>query len=979
MAEKSLNKSQKQAVEYHDGPLLIIAGAGTGKTTVITEKIADIVKRGLAKPEEILALAFNENAANEMQERVDQLLDTGYTDVQISTFHGFCQRILEHYGLNIGLPNEFKLVSDTEAWLLMREHLYDFELDYYRPLGNPMKNIHGFLKHFSKCKDELITPQEYLDYAEELKLEKDSASMDEKTRLTEIASAYHRYNQLLLDKNALDFGDLIFYTVKLLQDRENIKKQLQNQYKYILVDEFQDVNYAQYEFVKLLAENSKLTVVGDDDQSVYAFRGASVSNIMRFKDDYPKAKEIVLTENYRSAQEILDSAYELIQNNNPDRLEEKLKIDKKLVSKINSEKNQVQKVQHLCFDKLENEARGVLEKIVEIKEQDKEAVWDDFAILVRANSHVEPFVNALESAKIPYEYIASAGLYRQPIVLDCMSFLRSINNYHEQHGIFRLLKMPFLELRESDLQKITHQKGKKSVTYYEALKRAAQFGVSKEGIAVCDKVIDLLHSGMKDSRYEKTSRALFNFLEKSGYLTYLTHEEDQGNGKVIRQIYQLQQFFGFLDKYESAIGDSNVSHFVEYFNAVIESGDQGIMFQPVDTPDSVNIMTIHKSKGLEYKYVFVVNMVEDRIPSRRRGGDIQIPDQLVREQLPEGDAHIQEERRLFYVAMTRAKKRLFMVSSIDYGGARKKKASRFIGETGVEDSGNQVVGKESGVISEPSKNNQEKSEFVYEIPKAFSFSQVKTYDTCPYKYKLQHILKIPARGSASFSFGNTIHNTLQKFYERVVELNSANQGSLFDSSPKKEKTDQVSVPSLDELLEIYEKSWIGDWYKSKRQREDYFKKGKEILRVFYAAQEGNWTVPVKIESGFKIKVGDYLLRGKIDRIDQNSEGNLDIIDYKTGKSKEKLTADDKEQLLIYQIAAQSLPEYRNIGPVGTLTFWYLNDNIKAEFTGEDKQIEKLRDKLVALIDNIHERDFKAAPSKFSCGYCDYRDICEFGV
>ena len=294
---QKLNKAQEEAIKFNKGPLIIIAGAGTGKTTVITQKIAYLIEQKLATPEEILALTFTEKAADEMLTRVDNLINIGYVDLQISTFHSFCQKILEKHAVDVGLSKRFKLLTKPEAWMLMRKNLDKFNLDYYSSLGNPSGHIHELISHFQKCKDELITPKGYLDLAEDKKLNKDSS--DEKNRLSEIANAYHTYNQLLLDNEVLDFGDLIFFTLKLLQTRENIIDQFRKRFKYILIDEFQDVNWAQYQLVQLLAgENCNLTVVGDDDQSIYAFRGASVSNILRFKDDYPNAKEIVFKKPY---------------------------------------------------------------------------------------------------------------------------------------------------------------------------------------------------------------------------------------------------------------------------------------------------------------------------------------------------------------------------------------------------------------------------------------------------------------------------------------------------------------------------------------------------------------------------------------------------------------------------------------------------------------------------------------------------------
>lgn len=990
MGKSALNANQKEAVEYSNGPLLIVAGAGTGKTTVITEKIAWLINEKGVKPEEILALTFTEKAAGEMADRVDALLSAGYLDLYISTFHTFCERILEKHGIDIGISNEFRVLTETDAWLLVRKHLYDFSLDYYRPLGNPSKHIHELLKHFSKCKDELITPEEYLEYAEGMKLDADSLAAGslvaingtmeqsdnaEKKRLIEVANAYHTYSQLLLDNNSLDFGDLIYYTVQLLQKRPNILAQLQKRFKYILVDEFQDVNWSQYQLVRLLTgENSQLTVVGDDDQSIYAFRGASVSNILRFSTDFPGAKQIVLNENYRSGQKILDCAYEVIQKNNPDRLEIKLGIQKKLVSTPHETDRSVK---HLHFGTLDQEASGVVGEIIRLKEAEPNLTWDDIAILVRANSHTEPFLSTLESAGIPYEFLASSGLYRQPIVIDCLNFFIAVNNYHESGAYYRLLRLPFLYFSENDVQKLTSNAKKKTITYYEAIKRAPEFQVSPEGIALAEKIISCVHDGMRQARLEKPSRVLYSFLEKSGYLQYLTREESKGNQPVIRQIFHLQQFFDELKQYETVLPDATIASFLDHYAEITRSGDGGDLDALEDTPDSVNILTIHGAKGLEFRYVFVVNMVEERFPARGRGDAIQIPTALIHEILPEGDEHLEEERRLFYVAATRAKEGLYFTSADSYGGVRKKKLSRFLLEAGFSTPEINTNVKDL-LLSAPPKISEEAGISLYQIPEKFSFSQIKSYQTCPYQYKLAHILKIPTRGNASFSFGQSMHSTMQKFYEKMQEMNSTSQPSLFaipgsTAAPAR----GINVPALDELYEIYEKSWISDWYESKRQREEYYQKGKEILTVFYHSQEGNWNIPVSLESWFKIKVGDTVVHGRIDRIDQLSDGGLEIIDYKTGQAKEKVVGEEKDQLLIYQIAVETLPEYKSMGKTSKLTFYYLNDNIRTSFLGEAKDLDGLKERLEETIGDIRQGKFTATPSSYICGHCDFKDICEY--
>ena len=969
-----LNIRQNEAVTHIKGPLLIVAGAGTGKTSVITEKIAYLIENDLAKPDEILALTFTDKAALEMQERVDERINIGYSDLHISTFHAFCQRLLEDHGLDIGLGNQFRLLTTTAAWLLIQKNLKEFDLDYYRPLGNPHRHIHELLKHFSKCKDELISPENYLEYAEQES--KKEMAMEEKSRLKEVANAYFVYNRILRDAAAMDFGDLIYYTNKLFTDRKHILEKYQNKFKYILVDEFQDVNWAQYHLLKLLTgPTNQLTVVGDDDQSIYAFRGASVSNILHFKEDFNDAKEIVLNKNYRSLQGILDISYSSIKHNDPDRLEVKLKIDKKLISE-RSENIKVKKpcVLHLHAKTLDDEVDDVVKEIAKLKKSDKKSSWDDFAILIRANSHADPFINALEKAGLPYEFLASAGLYRQPIVLDCINFFRAVLDIKESSAFYRLIRMPFLEFSENDIQKITYNAKKKTISYYNALKIAGTLDLSENGVKKCELLIDLVHQGVRMSSRSKPSVILYNFLEKSGYLNFLTKQESAGDKESIRQIYHLKQFFDELSEYETITHDHNLNAFLDNFELISNAGEKGSMYEPSDTPDSINILTVHSAKGLEFKYVFVVNLVEDRFPSRRRGEAIEIPSELINERLPEGDSHFQEERRLFYVASTRARDRLYYTSASDYGGERRKKISRFLNEIGFKASDDDVSTRK---LKSVERSAEEKGEFIFELPKVFSFSQIRAYETCPYQYKLAHILKIPTRGSASFSFGQTIHGTLQTFYNRIIELNSIKQTTLFEIPA--EKAPGIQVPTLVELLEMYDKAWIEDWYKDEYQKADYYKKGKEILKIFYNSQDNNWIIPIKLESWFKIKIGDHFLHGRIDRVDKLPDGTLEVIDYKTGNSKEKLTLEDKEQLFIYQIAVEQLADYNAFGKTSKLTYYYINDNIKTSFVGDPEELEKIKLKLLTTMDQIHKKDFTATPSQFACGFCDFKEICEFRV
>ena len=473
MADKlqKLNKAQKEAVEHGKGPLLIVAGAGTGKTHVITKRIAYLIHKNKVEPEEILALTFTDKAAGEMEERVDLLLDESYIDLWVMTFHAFCKRTLQAHGLDIGLPTDFNLLNTTDSWLFIRKHLQKFELDYYKPLGSPTKFIRALVSHFARCKDQNITSNDYLDYVKTIE------DKDEKARIKEVAQAYSAYQQILLNENSLDFGDLINYTIQLFEKRPHILQQYQEKFKYILVDEFQDTNWAQYELVKMLSRpENNLTVCGDGKQAIYRFRGASYGTIVQFCNDFPTAKRVILDQNYRSHQEILDIAHKSIQNN-PQQFKISLEIDKKL----EAAKGVGGIVEHLHFKTLEKEVRGVISKIIELKTADKQACFNDFAILVRANNTAQAFCRALERSGIPYSFDALKGLYSKSIILDTISYFKLLDDYHESSAFYRILKLAFFQIPDQDIALITRWSSRKSQSIYKTLQELPLVGdISKK-------------------------------------------------------------------------------------------------------------------------------------------------------------------------------------------------------------------------------------------------------------------------------------------------------------------------------------------------------------------------------------------------------------------------------------------------------------------------------------------------------------------
>jgi DNA helicase-2/ATP-dependent DNA helicase PcrA len=997
-----LNTEQKRAVTHDQGPLLIVAGAGTGKTTVLINRLAYLIIEKKISTEEILLLTFTEKAAGEMEERADKILPYGYVDLWINTFHSFGERLLRDHALDIGLSADFKLLSETEQWVLIKKNLALFNLDYYQPLGNPTKFISELLRHFSRLKDENISAAEYLKYAEELDYNKDNKLSKykksgntedslEADRIKELANAYHTYNKLLLENNYLDFGDLIVYTLKLLTERPNILKYYQKKFKYIMVDEFQDTNWAQYELVKLLASpKNNLVVVGDDDQAIYKFRGASLSNIMQFKDDYKKATELVLTENYRSRQDILDCAYKFIQNNNPNRLEEKLKINKRLVAKGEVVKKNISEpaVNFYNFETATNEISFVSQKISELyefgKKTGEEITWSDFAILVRANDTADAYVKELSRRDIPNQFMSWRGLYYKPLILDILAYLRLLDNYHESSALFRVLNMDIFKVSHLDLVTINKMAARKVWSLYEALKNIdAIAGVSAVSYKNINKLLNLLAQHSLLVATEKPTKIFLQFAYDSGLLKNLDRDRD------LEFFSYLNQFYQKIKRLEESEPDLRLKDFLMAINLELEAGETGALKLDFADSETVKIMTVHGAKGLEFKYVFLVNLVDKKFPTIARGEKISLPDALVREKVTvSADTHLEEERRLFYVAATRAKESLFLTGAKDYGGLRAKKPSRFIDEMNIS---NSLV---------PEIELAQKNEFLrdlhyfntreleatdkklpaekYPLPEKFSFSQLAAFSTCPLQYKFAFVLKIPASSDkASLIFGRVLHNTLYNFLLPILSERRQMQADLFsnlDPAAGKLKKQAVSdLLSEKRLLEIYEEFWQADGYKDKEERGNYKKKGINVLKKFWS--DFSATSPREIlflEKRFSFKVDSDIIKGAIDRVDKQADGTLEIIDYKTGKPKTKLDFSEKRQLILYQIF---LEEFLGV-KVGALSYYYLESGEKFTFTASAKDISRLRLEVRAEIANIKRRDFTPTPSPM-CQFCDFNSICEF--
>ncbi len=924
-------------MEFGEGPLLIIAGAGTGKTTVITERIKHLIASGRAKPSEILALTFTEKAAREMQERVDVIMPYGYSEMWISTFHKFCDRILRQEAIHIGLNPAYRLLTDTDATMLLRKHLFSLDLNYFRPLGNPTKFIGGMLQHVSRLQDEDVSPGAYIAWAK----------TDEHK---ELARAYNAYQEIKVKEGVMDFGDLITVTLALLRKRTRIRQSYQQQFKFILIDEFQDTNIAQNELIVMLAGNKQnVTAVCDDDQSIYKFRGAAVSNVLAFRKSFPHANLVVLTKNYRSTQAILDASYQLIQHNNPDRLEVREHIDKKLTSE-RGRKGEWPAL--LYLDRVENEAEEVVKEIKRQCIGASARQWKDIAILVRANNHAEPFVRALMRHNIPFQFLGPGQLFRQPEIRDLIAYLKLLQNFEDNVALFRVFSMDYFGIPARDIHALAINARKHNHSLFEESEKSDQPQVAK--------IVSMIHRHLGLVTKETAGQILFYFLQDTGIMKRVLDPHAPIDEKTANNI---AKFFSKLKTYETDHQDASVTAVLDWIELAMELGESPLASDTDWTENNaVSILSVHSSKGLEFPVVFLVNMVSARFPTVERREQIPIPDALIKEELPEGDYHLEEERRLCYVGMTRAKDLLFLTGANYYGeGKREKKLSPFVYE---------VIGDTAAVtparsMSQMSLLDWKKDETIKKeaakppVITYLSYSQIETFRLCPLHYKLRYLLNIPTPPSASLSFGTSIHSALKAFYE----MHNAGK--------------KMTKPLLLDLLDT---NWTGEGYGNKRYEDAMKKRGKTYLAEYFdraydpktriAALEQPFTVPIAA-GGRSIRIG-----GKIDRVDLAPNGNIEIIDYKTGRVPGKREVDENLQLSMYALAATGIPTPPFGKPAEniTLSLYFFDSQTKLSTTRTARQLEEEKAMILNIARQIEQSDFRCSGNRL-CASCEYALFC----
>ena len=646
-----LNDKQYEAVVNTDGAVLVIAGAGSGKTKVLTHKIAYLIQEKRVLPWNILAITFTNKAANEMKERISGLVGESAKDIWMGTFHSICVRILRKHIDKIGYDSSFIIFDSGDQKSLIKKCLKELQID---PKQFSEKSVQA---EISNSKNEMLEPEQY------------AARAQGDFRKEKIAIIYELYQKRLKENNSIDFDDIINFTIKIFNENPEILNYYASKFQYILVDEYQDTNKSQFTLVKMLAEvNKNITVVGDNDQGIYSFRGANIANILNFEKDFQGTKIIKLEQNYRCTGNILKTANAIIKNN-------ETKYEKKLWTQ-NSEGN-LPRV--YSAENEYDEASFIVEQILQLKKE-KNYEYSDFVILYRMNTQSRAIEDILRREGIPYKMVGGLKFYERKEIKDIISYLRLAQNPSDNLSLTRIINEPKRGIGNTSMEKVANFAIQNQTSMYEIIKNANQYGLNRVFLNSRD-FVDLIEQAKVKKDQMSISEFIEYMLKKSGYLKAL---EDEKTIEADNRIDNLEEFLTVAIDFEKEEAENTLQNFLE--EMTLSSDIDNVEEQE----ESVTLMTLHSAKGLEFPTVFLVGMEEGIFPGHRAIGEPQ---------------EIEEERRLCYVGVTRARENLFLTCSkmrTVFGSTSCNMPSRFLEEIPQEllDGYEETLGKERSIRQE---------------------------------------------------------------------------------------------------------------------------------------------------------------------------------------------------------------------------------------------------------------------------------------
>jgi len=954
---------QRQAIERVHGPMLVVAGAGTGKTTVLIQRIAHLVRENHARAAEILAVTYTDNAAKEMQDRTQSEAGRSLSGLRVETFHAYCNNLLIRNRRNFGV------LDDYDLWIYLRKRIRQLNLEHFVIPANVGKFLHDLLDFMRRCQDELVGPEKYAEYVRRLERgelpiprvckskDADALSDDEVlARCREIAGVFTKVEQMLAADNLGTFGHMITRAHQLLKSDSDLLARERQNARFLLVDEFQDANFAQVKILQLLTgEEQNVFAVGDPDQAIYRFRGASSAAFALFRHAFPAAKVVVLEKNRRSTTPILKCAHALIRQN-PDIFPTRKEIAYRrspLISARDEEAGtQGKPLPHAPVEAVLFGAKGKdLEcsdavEVIRRHRRQSRCKWKDIADLYRQHLHRNELVEELGENCIPYS-IENMDVMDTPEVRDLFACLGGVVSSRDDASLFRVAAMP-------------------------------QFAIDPEK----------LRAGIRGLPRDQESGGVASVLEKipggSAVLARLQEVRDEiarTSAKSHAALEIISRAFGFdrsapplaavlefVDRWESKpiTEHGHVAELLDYLDYFREAG--GAI--PMTTPDvdAVRLMTAHTAKGLEFDHVLILRANSNSFPSSFRESLVEFPRELRdRDSVAQEDdrtLHDEEERRLFYVAMTRARDSLTIYAKRGTGKAdptppgylrellkdptlapylRQRPASGFQTDlfAHAADAGHVPTGVTAWIAMPPASN----------LHSRLSASAVQTYERCPLQFKLDREWKIPGETPAAMQYGGSIHRVLRAYYDSV----------------------RFGRPMTEEaLIEFFRTDLTAAKIQDPYQHDLYLQQGVEQLREFLAATRRNPSPEVlHTEEFFEVKIGETTVAGRIDRMDKLPDGRVVITDYKTGKPQSQEDADESLQLSIYAMAACEKWNYE----ADHLVFYNLEENSSVVTRRGEVELQAAQARVAEVAADIAAGKFDPKPSFGACRICAYRSLC----
>lgn len=916
---KRLNKAQREAVDQTEGPVLVVAGAGTGKTRVIVERISKLIDGGV-DPSSILALTFTEKAAGEMLDRINAGKTGVSLDTTVATFNRFGNNLLEEYGAEYGL-GRLKLLGDTGQLVFLREHLDDFNLDYFSPVSSPDSQLEVLARYISLLKQQLVTPEQYKKYADKLPQKNPEESL-ERQKHQELAEFFDAYLKLCRSEQVIDYDDQIYLAIEMLEGRPNILKALRERYRYTMVDEFQDTNPMQSRLVDLLAGSSQnIMVVGDDDQSIYGWRGATLANILDFKKRYPKAAEVTLIENYRSTQQILDAAYRLIQFNNPNRLEEINKINKRLHAQSKGS-NLV--LQH--FMDYDGELTWIARDISRRLKAGEDP--GSIAVLSRRNSGVDMIHEALELYDIPHRTAGiNKDVYAQPGVKQLIEGLKCIADPLDNTALFHTLSGPLFGLEVSKLATLSGQANRR----HQPLSRV----IEQDGSTEARQALSQINKWRESAQEQGVVYVAYKLMDESGWMQRIYKRAE--DPEVVREARAFDKFFRTLKEFERIAGAASVQQYVVNLPTLQAAGnnfDDGTLDI---ADDQVNILSIHRAKGLEWRTVYITDCTEGSFPLKNFGSGLKLPMEL-QANPSEADEHMAEERRLMYVAATRAKQELVLTYSDRHGSGTQRKPSRFLTELIGHEPSLEVINESVQTnlsIFAPSTapDTAALPEKIYHDDRIhLNVSEIETWLRCPQDFYYRYVLSMPLQPAPQLEYGSLIHSVIEQIHKGRASNN---------------------IPSLDQLINEVSRELPRTGYVSRKSRERHHAQALKTVKAVYDRFIGD-NLPIETEWPFTLEVADLPLTitGKIDAVYELDDG-VEIRDFKTGTSvktpeQAKSRVSGSQQLTLYALAWKNL---RGNLPA-KLTLDYVETGQTSSVKKQQRSLDSLETKLDAMVKQL---------------------------